>query len=108
MIMLKILHNKRDVPRGVDLHTLREVAVLARKYQLQESLGLTVDFWVQNLEDYMPGTCNGKLLAWIFISFTFQQPDIFKRATCVAQLNCSSTITAQQLPIHSSVLGDLF
>ena len=106
LILLNIIHGRlKKVPRNIDLYIFTEIAILVDKYELAEVTDIFLDFWVQNLEASIPRAFDYTLLPWICISWVFGIVDIFEQVTKIAQLESTSLVQEERLPIPESVLS---
>lgn len=108
VILLNIVHGRlRRVPRRVSLHVLRHISVLVDKYQLQESVEVFSDMWVEELKGSIPLSFTKDLLPWICISWIFKRLAEFRLTTQIAQCESKDTIETQddEYPIPDVVVS---
>lgn len=109
-ILMNILHGQsRKVPDQVTLTRLREVTVLADKYQILDPLHIYVKQWLPELREQLPTTYTNDtdIFAWLTISWVFKLEDEFKSITRIAQLGSVSRLDTGSLalPIPEQLLG---
>jgi hypothetical protein len=88
-ILLDILHHRtKKVPRLVSLGRLTKLAMLVDKYQMQESIEVFSDMWMEGLQGRkcdLPCNSTPDVLPWLFISWVFQKEKLFRQATKILQ-----------------------
>lgn len=114
-ILLDILHARtREVPRKVSLHTLTQIAILVNKYEMLVAVEIFSDIWIRRLSKRgLPDNYSffrEEMLSWLFISWVFEKPKIFKPMT-KSMIQQASHAVDQDLdsdpPIPNTLLGNL-
>ncbi|KAJ5930934.1 hypothetical protein N7466_006427, partial [Penicillium verhagenii] len=99
LIVLRLMHGQhREVPRKVDLEMLAKVAVVADYYDCKQVLNPVAGLWISNLEK-VPKTYCRDLILWVWISWFFQLPSEFQRATATVISMSEDIIDGLDLPI---------
>lgn len=109
-IVLDIIHNRtREVPRKVTLHTLTQIAILVNKYEMLVAVEVFSDMWIRRLSkrglpDNYTFWCE-EVLSWLFISWVFEKPKIFKPMTKAIVQQAKLTVLPTDLPIPHTLQG---
>ncbi|KAL8414942.1 hypothetical protein RB594_005954 [Gaeumannomyces avenae] len=116
VVVMNIIHGRgRKVPRFLDLDALAKVAVFVDRYRCHDAVEAYADRWVGNLQQQrldeggsgLPGVYCRDLVLWIYVSYVFHQPDLFKRATAVAISKSSGPISSLGLPIREKIIRSI-
>ena len=108
IILMNILHHRnRKVPRTVTLETLAKIAVVVDYYECNESLDLFITIWTTDLQSkaYVPKTYCRDLILWMWVSWIFDMPERFKKATLGAVMQCTEQCRNLGLPIPYWITG---
>lgn len=114
VVVMNIIHGRgRKVPRFLDLDALAKVAVFVDRYRCHDAVEAYADRWVGNLLQQrldeggsgLPQVYCRDLVLWIYVSYVFRQPDLFKRATAVAISKSSGPISNLGLPIREKIIS---
>ncbi|KAJ5949999.1 hypothetical protein N7454_001583 [Penicillium verhagenii] len=99
LIVLRLMHGQHhEVPRKLDLEMLAKVAVVADYYDCKQALNLVTGMWISKLEK-VPETYCRDLILWVWISWFFQLPFEFQKATSATISMSEDTIDGLDLPI---------
>jgi len=105
-ILLDICHHRTsNVPRHVNLHTMKDIAILVDKYRLQEAVMLYVDLWIETLKKSLPQSFCPEISAWLSIAWVFRLPVEFKHLTRISQRETWGKLDSGELPIPEIVLS---
>ncbi|KAL8388658.1 hypothetical protein RB599_009999 [Gaeumannomyces hyphopodioides] len=116
VVVMNIIHGRgRKVPRFLDLDALAKVAVFVDRYRCHDAVEAYTDRWVGNLLQQrldeggsgLPEVYCRDLVLWIYVSYVFRQPDLFKRATAVAISKSSGPISSLGLPIREKIIRSI-
>ncbi|KLU84314.1 hypothetical protein MAPG_03358 [Magnaporthiopsis poae ATCC 64411] len=116
VVVMNIIHGRgRKVPRFLDLDALAKVAVFVDRYRCHDAVEAYTDRWVGNLLQQwldqggsgLPEVYCRDLVLWIYVSYVFHQPDLFKRATAVAISKSSGPISNLGLPIREKIIRSI-
>ncbi|OGM40339.1 hypothetical protein ABOM_011242 [Aspergillus bombycis] len=106
LILLRICHCKNDqVPRTLSLELLAKVTVLVDYYQCFNVLRFFADTWISCLEQNFPTQYSRKILSWLWISWAWKVPALFKKATEIAISQAPGFIPSLGLPIPRKIIG---
>ncbi|EAL89219.1 hypothetical protein KXW98_007327 [Aspergillus fumigatus] len=108
LILLRILlcqHHK--LPKRVSLELAAKIAVLADYYQCNDLVGFIRDAWITCLREELPVTYSRNLILWLWISWYFNMPLKFKKATSVAMSQSKDKIDALELPIPARIIYEM-
>jgi hypothetical protein len=108
VILMNIFHHRNHrVPRAITLEMLAKIAILVDYYECDESIQLFVDIWVADLEKkaHIPQTYCRDLILWMWISWVFRLPELFKLITNVAIKQSVEPVRNLELPIPSWITG---
>lgn len=113
-ILLDILHGRtREVPRKVSLLTLTQLAILVNKYEMLIAVEIFSNMWIRRLSKRgLPDNYSffrEDVVSWLFISWVFEKPKIFKSMTGLIIQQASHILLDQDLesdlPIPHTLLG---
>ncbi|KAL4951824.1 hypothetical protein BDW69DRAFT_31181 [Aspergillus filifer] len=105
MILLRIIHCKYSrIPQQLDLESLAKIAVLADYYDCKEAIELAAVIWIKALKESVPETYSRDLVLWVWVSWYFQLPFQFDKATSTAMSWCDNGISNLGLPIPDYVI----
>lgn len=113
-ILMSVIHGlTMAVPRGVDLSTLAELAILVDKYDMYKSTKRIAELWIKVLKDEIPIRMCEDLMVWMAITYVFRTPCEFKQVTLVARLHSTSkhfpfkkgSRFSESLPIPERIFG---
>lgn len=106
LILLRIIHCQyHHIPRKLALEVLAKVAVLAEYYDCGETVRFLGQIWINALEEAIPSTYCRDLILWLWVSWFFQLPSQFKKATSTVMSWCNSWIDNLGLPIPDNVIS---
>ncbi|KAJ5594960.1 uncharacterized protein N7459_001168 [Penicillium hispanicum] len=106
-IVLNALHGKnRKVPRAVDIRLLTDIAVLVDDLECHEEIEVFSQSWITQLRRELPAKWTMTLVPWIFVSFTFNKPDIYTQATRTAILKLLSISNPGMVHVTDSCIAD--
>lgn len=106
VILMNIIHGHHgSVPRSISLETLAKVAVLVDYYQCHEIVEVLSGQWVENLRPDIPTEYSTDLILWLFVSWVFSVPDLFKFMTKIAVRESCDLLYAPSLPIPKDITG---
>lgn len=94
----------RKVPRTVSLDMLVQIAAIVDYYGCHEALELSVEVWLQNLENQLPTGLNRSLFQWLYVSSVFRRADIFEKSTKIAVEQTRGKLPTPSVPI-AHVIG---
>ena len=84
-IVLNALHGKSSrIPKSLDLETIAKVASFVQAFQCHEAVEVYAERWLSQLKTAPPTQYTAETASWIFISYVFRQPDLFRAATRTA------------------------
>lgn len=88
IVLLNVVHgHTRTVPRRTTLFMLNQIAILVNKYHMVEVIEVFSDMWIRRLSKRgLPDRYVGyrqEVMSWLFISWVFEKPKIFKPMTMV-------------------------
>ena len=96
------------VPRSLSLEMVAKVLEWVDDLDSYKQVGVFGDIWIRQLENSLPKEYGRDLILWIFISFVFRQPGLFKSATRTAILHSTDLFQTIDLPICSIIAGEWF
>ncbi|OIW22821.1 hypothetical protein CONLIGDRAFT_150760 [Coniochaeta ligniaria NRRL 30616] len=102
-IVLNALHGKSSrVPKSLDLETIAKVASFVQAFQCHEAVEAYAERWISRLKT-PPTKYTSETASWIFVSYVFQQPDLFRAATRTAISQGPALPVGQSLRIPGTV-----
>ncbi|CZR60537.1 uncharacterized protein PAC_10433 [Phialocephala subalpina] len=113
IVLLNLVHgHTRMVPRKTTLFILTQIAVLINKYHMLEVAEFFSDMWIRRLSKRgLPDRYDGyrqEVMSWLFISWVFEKPKIFKPMTMVLIQRAPHTLLENDLdfdpPIPDTLL----
>jgi hypothetical protein len=105
LILLRILHcQHHKLPKRVSLELAAKIAVLADYYECNDLVGFIRDAWITCLREELPDTYTRNLILWLWISWYFNMPMKFKKATSIAMSQSKDEINALELPIPARII----
>ncbi|KAH8902831.1 hypothetical protein BR93DRAFT_862203, partial [Coniochaeta sp. PMI_546] len=103
-IVLNALHGKSSrIPKSLDLETITKVASFVQAFQCHEAVEAYAERWISRLKTPPPTKYTPEIVSWIFISYVFQQPDLFRAATRTAISQGPALVVGQSLRIPDKV-----
>lgn len=108
--LMYIIHGKaRAVSRMLSLEDLAETAHMVDYYDCAEAVEAYSVAWLSYVRSRykMPRSYGKDLVLWLWISWIFCEPDIFKRITLIAMSECRSEIQTMGLPIPEILISTL-
>jgi hypothetical protein len=112
LILLNILHHRmKKVPRLVSLVRLTELAILVDKYQMQESVEVFSDMWIDGLKGQkgdVPESLTQDVLPWLCISWVFRKEKPFQKVTKILMHESDEDMGGeelQDLPIPDLIIS---
>ncbi|KAK2752502.1 hypothetical protein FQN54_008095 [Arachnomyces sp. PD_36] len=107
LIFLRVVHAQhRHIPRKLTLEMLAEIARLSDYYDCKEAMGIFSEIWIEALEEEVPTAYSRDLILWLWISWVFQLPSHFQKATSIVMSWSNGPINLG-VPIPDTVLGDM-
>ncbi|KLO92899.1 Uncharacterized protein LW93_4054 [Fusarium fujikuroi] len=104
-IILTIMHGyNRDVPRSLSLEMLVKVAMIVNYYDCLESVELYAEIWLEGLKSEVPEVYGQHCILWMFISWVFSRPIIFRDMTQLALIHSQKLIEVDDFPIPAGIL----
>ncbi|KAK3350227.1 hypothetical protein B0T25DRAFT_505640 [Lasiosphaeria hispida] len=106
-ILMSIIHHRwSQVPRVVDLELLGKIAIVVDYYQINETVQLMGELWIERLlQKPLPDSYGRELLLWMCVSSVYKDHAIFKHATEVAIWHCPRDVETLQLPIPLAAIA---
>jgi hypothetical protein len=105
-ILLNVCHHRtKQVPRTVDLQTMKNIAILVDKYQLQEAVVLYGVLWIDKLRESLPQSFSPEISPWLSIAWVFRLSVEFKHLTRIAQRETWGKLDSGELPIPDIILS---
>jgi hypothetical protein len=105
LILLRILHcQHHKLPKRVSLELAAKIAVLADYYECNDLVGFIRDAWITCLREELPDTYTRNLTLWLWVSWYFNMPMKFKKATSIAMSQSKDEINALELPIPARII----
>jgi hypothetical protein len=106
LLMNKLHHKTREVPRTIELEKLAKVAVLVDYYGCHEAVELWAETWISNLHSDMTESFYSKeLLLKLTISWVFSDRKKFRSLTEVAIRTSRGPIPTLGLLIPNQIAG---
>ncbi|KAK4184948.1 hypothetical protein QBC35DRAFT_504859 [Podospora australis] len=107
-IVLNAIHGRggAKVPKQVDLDTLAQIALFVDKFQLFDALEVYGERWITKLLDdkRLPDTYNRELVLWVYISYVFRHPEVFKAVTKTMAGGSDGPLRTLGLPIREKLI----
>ncbi|KAI6368523.1 hypothetical protein MCOR25_004641 [Pyricularia grisea] len=105
-VVMNIIHCRgQKVPRTVALQTLADIAVFVDRYRCFDAVEAHGDRWIRGLEHNLVEAPVGKaLMQWIYISYVFRQPSLFRRVTGIAVAQNTEIVGTYGLPIRQKII----
>jgi hypothetical protein len=88
----------------VSLELAAKIAVLADYYECNDLVGFIRDAWITCLREELPDTYTRNLILWLWVSWYFNMPMKFKKATSIAMSQSKDEINALELPIPARII----
>ncbi|GFF55513.1 hypothetical protein CNMCM6936_005639 [Aspergillus lentulus] len=108
LILLRILHcQHHKLPKRVNLELAAKIAVLADYYECNDLVGFIRDAWINCLREELPDMYSRNLILWLWISWYFNMPMKFKKATSIAMSQSKDEINALELPIPARIIYEM-
>ncbi|KAL6230203.1 hypothetical protein BDW75DRAFT_234590 [Aspergillus navahoensis] len=109
LVLLRTIHGQNYlIPRKLTLELLAKVAVLADYYDCREAVDiLGRHIWINAMEEAIPSTYCRDLILWLWVSWFFQLPAHFKKASSAAMSLSDKGIDALGLPIPYNVIRSM-
>ncbi|KAL4896895.1 hypothetical protein BDV59DRAFT_198348 [Aspergillus ambiguus] len=105
-LFLTALHDPSgDIPEHVGLKAIAGIATISDYYDCPEKLGDWPKRCLQGLDENKLKDPKD-LMAWLWASYVFQEPDSFKRATCKLCRLCPGPIESMGFPIPLGLMGE--
>jgi hypothetical protein len=105
LILLRILHcQHHKLPKRVGLELAAKIAVLADYYECNDLVGFIRDAWINCLREELPDMYSRNLILWLWISWYFNMPMKFKKATSIVMSQSKDEIDALELPIPARII----
>lgn len=107
-IVMKIIHGQtRDVPWEVDLALLSQIAAIVDDLECHHAVWFFAKSWLRQIKVLIPSKVCKDLMRWVLVSFVFEEPEAFRKATAEAISYSRDVMNAFNLPIRPKVLGKL-
>ncbi|KAL6695680.1 hypothetical protein J3F84DRAFT_374986 [Trichoderma pleuroticola] len=107
-IVMKIIHGQtRYIPRKIDLALLSQITAIVDDLECHHAIWFFAKGWLNQVESLIPSKICEDLMRWMLVSFVFEEPEIFKKATTTAILYSTDVIPTFNLPIRPKVLEDM-
>ncbi|KAK1752725.1 hypothetical protein QBC47DRAFT_454071 [Echria macrotheca] len=107
-IVLNAIHGRGSkVPRAVDLETLAQIALFVDRFQVYDAVEVYADRWIAQLEDKLGEAYDRDLVLWVYASYVFRRPDVFRAATKVAVAHSSGPLRTLGLPIREKIIRNI-
>lgn len=113
--VVNIIHSRGlRAPKALDLETLAKVAVVVDALQCYEAVEAYADRWIARLAPSAASSAaaaarsDRDLVLWVFVTYVFQQPDLFRAATRQAISRSTGTLKTFGLPLRKDVIGKTF
>ncbi|SCN79292.1 uncharacterized protein FFB20_05914 [Fusarium fujikuroi] len=107
-IVLTIMHGyNRDVPRSLSLEMLVKVAMIVNYYDCLEIVELYTDIWLEGLKSEVPTVYGRDCILWMFISWVFSGPIMFRSMTQLALKHSQKLIEAEDFPVPADILEEI-
>lgn len=106
-IVLNAIHGRSSrVPKSLDLETLANVASFVEAFKCHEAVDAYAERWIERLKP-TPATrfAAADTATWIFVSYVFRQPDLFRAATRTAIAQGPALVAGQASRIPEKVTG---
>ena len=105
LYVLKILHCKHhELPPQVDLDMVAKVCVVGDFYGCQDAVRFATQYWIPKLEP-VPNNKYRPLLLWLWITYFFRMPALFKEVTSIIITQGKGVIETLGLPIPAPIMG---
>lgn len=105
-IVMKIIHGQtRYVPTMIDLALLSQISAIVDDLECHHALWFFAKGWLGQIKDPIPSKICEDLMRWMLVSFVFEEPELFKKATTTAIRYSTDVIPTFNLPIRPKVLG---
>jgi hypothetical protein len=102
-IVLNALHGKSSrIPKSLYLESVAKVASFVQAFQCHEAVEAYAERWISRLSA-PPTKYSSDTLSWIFVSYVFRQPDLFRAATRKAISQGPALVVGQSLRIPDKV-----
>lgn len=109
VILLNVIHGpSRKVPRQVTLTELSNLAILASKLGMTETVQFFSDTWIDALQrEGLPRSYNQAVLQLLLVFHVFDRPDEFKSMSRLVQRECDENLLqdSESIPIPRAILG---
>ncbi|RKL37918.1 hypothetical protein BFJ72_g7378 [Fusarium proliferatum] len=107
-IVLTIMHGyNRDIPKSLSLEMLVKVAMIVNYYDCLESVELYADIWLEGLESEVATFYGRDCVLWMFISWVFSEPIMFRNMTQLALTHSQKLIEAEDFPVPADILEEI-
>jgi hypothetical protein len=104
-IVMDIIHGQfRRVPKAISLEVLAKIAVLVDYYECLEVVEVFSSNWIKSLKHTIPATYSRNTILWMWISWVFHQPDLFRSTTIITTKNCRGAVQTIGLPIPDQII----
>jgi hypothetical protein len=108
-ILLNIIHGRNSkVSRSLSLEMVAKVSEWVDDLDCYEQVEVFGDIWIRQLENSLPKEYGRDIILWIFISFVFRKPGLFKSATRTAILHSADLFQTINLPVRPIIAGEWF
>jgi hypothetical protein len=105
-IAINALHGKSSrVPKSLDLSSVADVAAFVQTFQCHEAVEAYAERWIARLNTAPPTKYTADTVRWIFVSYVFRQPDLFRAATRTAISQGSGLVTIGPVRIPDKVIS---
>ncbi|KAL6792923.1 hypothetical protein J3E68DRAFT_451318 [Trichoderma sp. SZMC 28012] len=107
-IVMKIIHGQtRYIPREIDLALLAQITAIVDDLECHNTVWFFAKSWLKHIENRIPREICEDLMRWILISFVFEEPELFRKATAIAIKYSTDVLHTFNLPIRPKILDDI-
>ncbi|KAL4861605.1 hypothetical protein BDV12DRAFT_180004 [Aspergillus spectabilis] len=108
LVLLRVLHcQNSQLPQMLSLEMLANVAIIADYYKCKDAIGILKDIWIKALPEPDTTTLSRDLMLWLWVSFFFELPVLFKQATSIAMSTSDGQIDSLGLPIPGQLIENM-
>ncbi|OAA37007.1 hypothetical protein NOR_07283 [Metarhizium rileyi] len=106
LLLMNIVHgHHRQVPPSVDIDTFGEFSILVDYYKCHEITEFFAHLWADKLRCNLPTSYGRHSTIWLFVSWVFSIPDIFKKMTELAMKESQGPLETMCLPLPPTLLS---
>jgi hypothetical protein len=105
-IVLNAIHGKSSwVPKSLYLESIAKVASFVQAFQCHEAVEAYAERWISRLNAPPPTKYTADTASWIFVSYVFREPELFRSATRAAIAQGPALVVGQSIRIPDKVTG---